>query len=55
MDMVLIFYINKSWIKIFYSFIFFFLALGIYNYANGEKYEGEWVKNHREGKGNVLQ
>lgn len=27
------------------------LRIGVYNYANGDKYEGEWKDDKRQGKG----
>ena len=35
--------------------VIFFLNKGVYNYANGNKYDGEWNDNLRDGKGKFLQ
>jgi len=32
----------------------FVKPIGVYNYANGDKYEGEWKDDKREGYGKLV-
>jgi len=34
--------------------IYLGLRIGVYNYATGEKYEGEWADGKIEGKGILI-
>lgn len=34
--------------------IYFFDIIGVFQYADGEKYDGDWLDNKKSGKGNSL-